>query len=74
MIDTATIIPMLPIIYGLIILIAIWDGVWKGISLWHAAKNNHLSWFICLIIFNTMGILPIIYLTCFQKKAKDKSY
>jgi hypothetical protein len=26
-----------------------------------------LAWFICLAIFNTAGILPILYLLCFQK-------
>jgi hypothetical protein len=48
--------------------IAVWEGVWKGIALWRAARNSHLAWFICIIIFNTVGILPIIYILGFSKK------
>lgn len=50
------------------IILAIWDGVWKAIALWRAARNSHLAWFICIIIFNTVGILPIIYIFGFSKK------
>jgi len=49
-------------------IIAVWEGVWKGIALWRAARNGHLPWFICIIIFNTVGILPIIYILGFSKK------
>jgi len=28
-----------------------------------------MGWFIAIFIFNTVGILPIIYLAFFQKKA-----
>jgi hypothetical protein len=37
--------------------------------MWKSARNNQLAWFICLAIFNTAGILPIIYILCFQKTA-----
>jgi len=40
----------------------IWELVWKGFALWKAARNNHAVWFVCIFIFNTLGILPIIYL------------
>ncbi|MDX9913747.1 MAG: DUF5652 family protein [Candidatus Moranbacteria bacterium] len=45
----------------------IWELVWKGIALWKAAKNNQLNWFTALLILNTVGILPIIYIQFFQK-------
>lgn len=51
-----------------IILIVLWDMVWKGFALWKAAKNNHKVWYICLIVFNTIGILPMLYLFVFSKK------
>jgi hypothetical protein len=44
------------------IILFIWDVVWKGFALWKAARNNHIAWFVCIMIFNTVGILPIIYL------------
>jgi len=56
---------------GLIIL-AIWVLVWKGLALWHAARNNHKSWYVVLLIINTLGILPIIYLIWFRKKSAQK--
>jgi hypothetical protein len=52
----------------IVVLLAIWDGVWKLIAMWKSGRNNQLAWFICLAIFNTVGILPIIYITCFQKR------
>ena len=48
----------------------IWTTVWKGIGMWKAGRNNQLIWFVVILIFNTMGILPIVYLTWFQKKEK----
>ena len=56
---------------GLILLLAIavlWEAVWKGIALWKSGRNNQIEWFVCILIFNTLGILPIIYLALFQKK------
>ena len=51
-------------------LISVWAVIWKGIALWKCGRNNQLAWFVVLLILNTAGILPIIYLLFFQKKAK----
>ena len=59
--------PLLVVFIVVIVLLAIWDGVWKLIALWKSARHNQLAWFICLAIFNTAGILPILYILCFQK-------
>ena len=45
-----------------IMLLFIWDSVWKLIALWKSAQRKQLLWFICIAIFNTLGILPIVYL------------
>jgi hypothetical protein len=58
---------MLVLFVVLLVLVAIWDGVWKLIALWKSARNSQLAWYVCLAIFNTAGILPIIYILCFQK-------
>ncbi|OYT31731.1 hypothetical protein B6U93_03080 [Candidatus Woesearchaeota archaeon ex4484_78] len=55
-----------------IILLSIWTMIWKGIALWKAGRNNQLAWFLAMFIFNTAGILPIIYLAGFQKKKKKR--
>ena len=52
----------------LIIVLGLWSGIWKIIGLWRSARNNELAWFICIAIFNTLGILPIIYLLMDKKK------
>ena len=45
-----------------------WEMVWKAVAMWKAAKNNHLAWFVCIIIFNTIGILSIVYILMHRKK------
>lgn len=56
----------------LIVVLAVWEAIWKAIGLWKSARNNQLKWFICIAIFNTAGILPIVYIEWFQKKKKGK--
>jgi len=53
-----------------LIVIGIWELIWKGIALWKCGRHNQLAWFVCILILNTAGILPIIYLLFFQKKKK----
>lgn len=50
-----------------IIIIKIWDYIWKFIALLKAAKNNHIAWFVFILILNSAGILPIIYLLIQRK-------
>ena len=59
--------PLLALLVTVLIFVAIWDGVWKLIALWKSARHDQLAWFICLAIFNTAGILPILYILFFQK-------
>ena len=53
---------------AVVALLAIWDLIWRGFSLWKAARNNDSGWFVCILIFNTVGILPIVYLLLNRKK------
>lgn len=50
----------------------IWDLIWKGLGLWRSARNEQTAWFVCILLINTLGILPIVYLLFFQKKQKKK--
>ena len=52
----------------IIIILSVWDIVWKVIAMWKSARNNHLTWFICITVFNTIGILPIVYILMHNKK------
>jgi len=58
----------------LMICLAVWEMIWKLIAFWRSARNGHLAWFICIALFNTVGILPIIYiLTHKSRKDTEKS-
>ena len=52
----------------LIGILALWEIVWKGFALWYSARNKHTVWFILILVLNTAGILPIIYLLTHKKK------
>ncbi|OGE71054.1 hypothetical protein A2617_01260 [Candidatus Daviesbacteria bacterium RIFOXYD1_FULL_41_10] len=53
---------------GIIFLLAVWEIIWKGFALWSAARSKQRNWFIAVLIINSVGILPILYLKFFQKK------
>tara|TARA_Y100000310_G_scaffold340609_1_gene437015 strand:+ start:335 stop:688 length:354 start_codon:yes stop_codon:yes gene_type:complete len=53
-----------------LLVIASWTLLWKGLGLWHAARGKQKIWFVVILIFNTMGLLPIIYLLWFKPGTK----
>jgi hypothetical protein len=55
---------------ALILVLALWELIWKGIALWKAAKNEQKYWFVAILIINSLGILPILYIFVFQKGKK----
>lgn len=46
---------------SLVVVLSIWESIWKAIALYKAGGNKDLTWFIFIFVFNTVGILPIIY-------------
>lgn len=59
-------------IWVIIVLVTIWEAIWKGIGLWKSAGRKQLAWFVVMFIINSAGILPIIYIYFFQKKRRLK--
>ena len=57
---------LLPMLFPLMLL----DLVLRGMALWRAGRNNQLAWFIALLIVNSVGILPAIYLIFFDEGRK----
>jgi len=55
-----------------IVVIVVWEVIWKGIAMWKSARNNQIRWFIAILLLNTAGILPIVYIQWFQKKRKKR--
>lgn len=52
----------------LLVVIVLWELAWKGFALWRAGRNNHPGWFVVLLVLNTVGILPIIYLATHRRR------
>ena len=50
-----------------LIIVLVWDLVWKLMAMWRASKKHSLVWFVILAMINTAGILPILYLYVFSK-------
>ncbi len=68
LLGTQDVLQNLPV-WALYVLL-IWELCWKGFALWKAARNNHNYWFIAILILNTLGLLPIVYIFFFSKKPK----
>jgi len=56
---------------AIFILMIAWTVIWKGLGLWYAAGNKQKGWFIAILILNTLGLLPIIYLLWFKPKGEQ---
>ncbi len=55
-------------VFILFLFALIWSLIWKGIALWHAARDGSKVWFVVFLFINTLGILEILYVYLFRKK------
>ncbi|OGV96329.1 hypothetical protein A2W24_01305 [Microgenomates group bacterium RBG_16_45_19] len=46
----------------LVSLLLIWSLFWKGLALWQAANRRHLTWYLLILVINSLGILEIAYI------------
>jgi hypothetical protein len=67
-----TIFVTYPFLPRVLILLAIIELILKGFALYRAAKNDQKYWFIVMLIVNSIGILPLIYLLLHPKKKNNK--
>lgn len=56
---------------GLIFPFMLFELVLKGFALWKSAKKDQNVWFIALLVVNSMGILPLIYLVLNRDQEKS---
>ncbi len=54
-------------------ILAVWDSVWKMVGMWKAARNKQATWFICIGVINTIGILPIVYILTHRNRGEEKA-
>jgi len=60
-------------LFPLIAIFAVIELVLKGYTLWLSARKGQSVWFIFLLIVNSIGILPIIYLLINGRASKKKA-
>ncbi len=58
----------LPFEPALLLFLAAWSTAWKGVALWHAARNAQGAWYVALLVLQTAGLLEIVYLLFFRPK------
>ena len=56
-------------VHDLFIVLVLWDVIWKGRTV-KAARNGEKYWFLAILVINSLGILPILYIYLFQKGKK----
>ncbi len=56
-----------------LLIVGVWTLIWKGIGLWYSAKHQQKGWFITILIIDSLGLLPIIYLLWFKPEEKEES-
>ncbi len=54
------------VLFPLLVPVVVWSLVWKGLALYKAAQNGQKGWFVALLVFNTLGILEIMFLLLFS--------
>ena len=54
-----------------ITLLVLWTLPWKGVALWKSARLQQKWWFIALLVFQTLGLLEILYIFVFSKNKTD---
>ncbi len=49
-------------IIAIVVVLGVWEAVWKALGLWRAGVDRNLLWFVLMFVLNTLGILEIIYI------------
>ena len=57
---------------GVFFLLALADLALKGWAMWRAARMDKNIWFITLLVVNSFGILPVIFLLMTNDEYKKK--
>jgi len=57
----------------IIIVLVIAELILKGFAMWRASERGDKAWFWVILILNTLGILPLIYLLVTNKEESKKS-
>jgi hypothetical protein len=50
------------------VVLVVWELAVKGFALWKAARLNQRNWFIAILVVNSIGVLPALYMLYFSKR------
>jgi len=64
-------VELCPALQAFIFLAVILEITLKGFALWRAAQRGEKGWFVALMVINTVGIFPLVYLLVTGKKKED---
>jgi len=53
---------------GAIVAAVAWDGVWKFLAVRRALKLRQFGWILPLLVVNSVGLLPMVYLWKLSKQ------
>lgn len=53
--------------------ITIWDLAWRAVGVWKSTMKKQPIWSVVFVLFQTLGILPILYIFVFSKMNGKKS-
>jgi len=59
--------------WGILAPLMILDLVLRGIALWRSGRAGQRYWFVALLLINSVGILPGIYLLIHHQNTPAKS-
>ncbi|MBS7623864.1 hypothetical protein KEJ39_09395 [Candidatus Bathyarchaeota archaeon] len=49
-----------------------WSITVKGLALWYSARASQKAWFVAILVVNTIGILELVYIFLFRRKAQQR--
>jgi len=55
-----------------VILVAIWDIFWRVFAVIKSTRMNQPIWSVVFVLFQTAGILPILYIFLFSEMKSSK--
>lgn len=67
-------LPKFPPLGPWLLILSLADLGLRGVALWRSARANQNYWFIALLVFNTLGILPLAYLLIQKQNASKKTH
>lgn len=70
--DLSSFVDAAPTYIALLVVAILWSTIWKAFALYRAGKVRQPVWFAFLLVLNTLGILEILYLFVFSKKANKE--